>query len=770
MDIWDWIRQTERDLRDGGHARLARLIDVIPTYACDDAHDQLDAVMPEALALARDLDHGHLEVFLRHWNLQSRILHRMEARAYLPEAVSLLDFAHQPENVSCPQSVCVTQDLAIAYKQRDRVGYVAERLAVSEETLERIDASWSCFECIGLEQVSAMIDGGDPAGALARLDALCGLIEKVTTGPYLAHRLHRMDAQRVTALERLGRLDEAAALALERVAFKERSRHEDRHAIHSARLEAARVLALSGRGEEAMEVLPEPDALMDTPSHYKDLSDALVALEGLGLVENDWRLGARLGEMARRLGEQGVSREAVEIAWEHARLAIERGAGIIARRALALVAVTLLELRARHDLIADALPEVLERARALEASVEVPQTDEELDARIGEDPERDLDVLIATFAARPESDLAFHALASAYDALGFQDELLAHLRAGFADAPDGSRLMRLAGALSEAEGPAGVRAFTAGLVDGPWGALAYFARALYGGMAARDRIEGLEAAIEGEPGLSAARLLLAAAYREQGQWAEALGALESQLEVFGPDQPDVHWDRMTAATVLGRWDAVRDSARAIGFPLEEGEGPIEQEFGYCKLDLEPLRDGSEEVWAMRTGPTSARVVSLSRVGTPQHMGDVYAFDAQPLNPLDGPLAEGEHHAFVYPVAARVTEGGYGPTYSLDGPRPTAEQLAELTRALEERGALVSVRSSEAYTVHDARDDEEVPAVYIVFAFEGEADPSEVDATLTALAGQWARPMAWPALAAAGGGEAAAARHAALCERFGLSGD
>jgi len=84
MDIWRWVNDAEEELARSGRKRLAELIEVIPGYVVNHKHVQLDAVVPEALALAREAKNPWLEVFIRHWNLQSRILHRHEVKEFLP--------------------------------------------------------------------------------------------------------------------------------------------------------------------------------------------------------------------------------------------------------------------------------------------------------------------------------------------------------------------------------------------------------------------------------------------------------------------------------------------------------------------------------------------------------------------------------------------------------------------------------------------------------------------------------------------------------------
>src|SRR5690606_5894231 len=145
MDIWKWVNETYRELDEAGHERLGDLIWAIADATCDDRHQEVDAIYPEALALARQVESSWLELYFRHWYLQSRILHRYEVSAFLSEAVDLVDFAHQEANLACPQSRCASQNLACAYGYIDGPGYVEERLEVAKEALGRINARWPCW-------------------------------------------------------------------------------------------------------------------------------------------------------------------------------------------------------------------------------------------------------------------------------------------------------------------------------------------------------------------------------------------------------------------------------------------------------------------------------------------------------------------------------------------------------------------------------------------------------------------------------------------------
>ena len=58
------------------------------------------------------------------------------AVAWKAGAPLTIEFANRDETRECPQSVCVTQDLAGCYAKLDGPGYAQERLDVARETLE----------------------------------------------------------------------------------------------------------------------------------------------------------------------------------------------------------------------------------------------------------------------------------------------------------------------------------------------------------------------------------------------------------------------------------------------------------------------------------------------------------------------------------------------------------------------------------------------------------------------------------------------------------
>lgn len=373
MNIWAWVSQARARLAagDGRGQRLRELIDDLPTAAVNEAHERVDAMVPEALALARELDEPWLEVFIRHWSLQSRVLHRRRAGEELREAVALLDFASGPRTSGCPQSVCAVQDVAVCYAIRDGPGYVPERLAVARETLGRIDPSWACFDCINGEYVSALLDDQQPDQALAFIEAQRDVAaEHGELEPGFNSRLNR-----ARALRELGRPAEALR-ELETIKRPERYGSSRLMSHRQARLA---VLLQLGRGEEALALHPPLSAVIDTGAHLREWVDNLVSLIDAQLLPNGARAGYQLLQVQRRFEISDAYWDSARTALIAARLALDRGAREHARLYMNEAAPWLAKLR---------------RGRALETR---------------------RDALVAELAAPPESPLRETAPASAAD-------------------------------------------------------------------------------------------------------------------------------------------------------------------------------------------------------------------------------------------------------------------------------------------------------------------------------------------------------------------
>lgn len=764
MDVWRWVNELQNELTESGRPRLAELIERIPGYVVNHEHAQLDAIVPEALALAREAKSLWLEIFIRHWNLQSRILHRHEATAYLPEAVRLLELASRDEARECPQSVCVIQDLAGCYAELDGPGYAPERLAVARETLARIDAKWPCFTCISSEYAFGLIDDGDAAGALAFVDAQTEALVRVERGA----AAHNLADARIEALLRLSRLDEA--LAVTERAIESQADLND-HLTHA--LNAARVLARLGRCDDALRELPPFEQILPTPSLYERWAQATHALALAGAVPSDWKLEGRLFDLETRLADNGVIRTAIAIAHQRAELAIARDRLGTADHAAA--SIRALIPRLRRSLGADEALAKLEAtivsAREATGDARHPPGSAELAlAQLTSDPETDLEILAAGRARFPDEERLAIIQASARRAISRNAEAEAGLRAHLTAFPGAHGvLMTLGQSLLDQKRSVEARELAeASLLAEPKGEVAVGAHFLlataYQQEGERDEARPhLEAMLTLEPGNMRIELLLASLDRDAGRLDEALARLDRLVE--REPRPGNHdWDRMVTATLAGRWDAVRASAIRIGMKLQ-GEGPIDEAWGLCRIELrEP--DGEASIHhALRTGPVTARILDVARPRTPQHHGDEIVFEAAPRNAAP---EEGEaDHTYLYPAVATRKPGDYE-SFLLDGVHPGKEALDALRRDLTALGCVLAIQSdATTYVVTEAATGEAHPGLFAYLAAPAGCSRRELHELLTRHTSAAAKPLVWPGLAQALELEDELARQAAIIERFGL---
>jgi tetratricopeptide (TPR) repeat protein len=791
MDIWRWVHTAKRELRQAGHDRLATLMDDLPSLVCNDDHGRVEAVVPEAIALARAARQPWVEVFVRHWALQSRVLHRWEAQGHLAEAVALLEYANRDETRQCPQSVCVTQDLASCYACADGPRYVSERLAVAAETLARIDPTWPCFQCISDEYASALQDDERHQEVLEFLQAQTD--RAATAG---VEDVPRFVTTRVAALLALGRADEAWALMQDHEAEANggTSREVD------VELVRARVLAALGRADEAVAVLPSYDVVFETPSHYDDYLEAVVALVRAGRLPNDATLGVRLRRMLARAERNGARWLAARLAVAATQLAAERGAFAVAREGLVDVERIRGELGRPERVSLDALRQAV--ATAVEP--ELPASVDEVRMALSDDAEAGLERLVAARRRWPDDETLVVLHARALVACALEDRAEAVLR---------QAMLRDAAAPEHAPGPVVVELGRTLLGQGRHDALRELVAHAMQGEALRasglwllasscmkvDDVDGaaeyLEALLAIDPDIQLPRHRLASLELRRGRHAEALAHLDRLVLHAEPGELD--WDRMTAATIVGDWQAVRDSARRLGIELEglDGEGPLDASMGLCRLRFVEEDGTHSDYFAERRSPVCARVVQMAGPRRPEHFDDLVAFDAGPLNPrAEGRLedAEGrehdehtegrehdehdehdEHEAWIpiFPVVHVVSPGGFR-CWSIDGVHPGQDAWAALVDALEAMGGVVDVRSDEGYQHEDPeREGERLAGVYAYACMPKDLDPGELHARLGALTQGFAHPVVWPelceALPAGEAREQALRRVAEVTDRYAL---
>lgn len=758
MDIWAWLSPVCETLVERGEGRFVERLRSLSHYVCQDDHAVVDALVPELLAEAKRIDHPWLEVFIRHWDLQSRILRRGIVDGALDDAVRLLDLTAREECRDCPQSVCAVQDLACGYGFADGPGFAPERLEVTRETLERIDPSWPCFVCISAEQAKALRDAGRPEEALAFLEAQEAHAQST-----------HFDDERALCLLQLGRPQEALKLIDTPVA-----RNLGRHGDIERRLLQARTLAEAGRAKEALDRLPDlGDEVAPTPVFYPDWIRVAERLAGEDPgVPNDSVLDDRVAAMCSRLASQGALRLAFEAARARVRLALARGQKRTAEDALEQLEAVAGELKRPLD-----APEIVAAARAeVEAAPEptppsLAESPEAILAELPDDRERAWPVLVAASERWPASVEVAATLGQA--ARTPREGAIAIARAeaaARAGRGDDRVIVSTWGHLVWSFQPEQLDAWAeARHADGPEpGSTAEFVlgrRAEAEGRPEEARAH-YEAVLAHDPDARNTRRALAGLLSEQGELAAALDHLDDlDLRIENPEERRSNdWTRVVLATRLERWDRVRALATALELEFDAGEGPIREAWHEIRLRYAPpFAEATEVVSALRTGPVTAEVRTIAPPWEPMRYREEVVFDPAPVSVEE--QEDGESIA-TFPVV-EVTAKSRFFSFFVEGKRPEAAVLDRLETDLRGLGAGLARVSTDEWEIHDGSTDRSEPGFYWLVALPEDADLAAAHAALAAAAAEVDGVMAWRDLAERRGDAATIAAQTPIMERWAL---
>ena len=306
MDIWRWVNDIYIRLMDVGEDRLAYLLYELPNQVCDNNHESVDALVPEALALSKKTGNTWLEIFFRHWNLQSYLFHRCEPLNSIAEAVSLLEFSHREENRQCPQSICVVQDLVKCYALLDGPGYFSERIDVLKETFDRINSEWPCFICLTAEYVDALCDIGAFDEALSFLDkqdAELMFVDKKGAQDELCYDYAKV-------FFNLEQYDMAHEY-IKKSNFHNRNQKDLRE---ENIILSALILAKMNRFSESKKKLLKFDKIKKTDNHFLFWTKTKYELAIKNIIPFDSDLNSHFQYMVDKLSNNGVIREAINIA------------------------------------------------------------------------------------------------------------------------------------------------------------------------------------------------------------------------------------------------------------------------------------------------------------------------------------------------------------------------------------------------------------------------------------------------------------------------
>ncbi|MBH1665860.1 hypothetical protein I5U73_12140 [Stenotrophomonas maltophilia] len=768
MDIWNWVEKLQGDLRQAGQAQNAHLLNRLADDVSELQVDRVDALLPEARALGKALDNPWVDVYVGHWALRNRVGNRVEGESALGEAVALFERAHREDTLECPQSICVTQDLAACYGNIDGPGWVPERVEVCDETLARIDPSWACFQCLSCEKADALLDDDRGQEALDYLQAQADAIE--ACGKEVFDSFPEMQ---IKILLGLGRAEEALALIEKREAEVVASgEYEPANCTVPRRLSKAWALAQLGRDEEALQQMVPWSEL--TPNYWRLWANTAAALCRRDPARNTWDLGTRFNTIIEHFARVGSHRLLIEVAALSLELALQRGARWVAQRQLGLARAHLPPLR--QDRGASALGAALAaRVESLPevAPLPVPATEllAWLEAR-GEqnhsrDPEQEAQWLLQAHAQCPDDEPLADTAASALNACGAQAEARALLWDFVAAHPqhDGAAAYTLMRWLAEQGDDAGLRRLADVFRDSvpvfahwcevqrarrvsDWPALELAAKAL----------------LELSPGSHGARGTLARMYMDTGRFSDAQACYAQLIELL--EEPNAaHWDHMSAASAAHDWDAVRRSAAAIGMELSSTEGVVEEPWGWVIIRSEEEGEPME-YYARRSGPVTARIVENAPANRAQQVGDWVVFDAALVHPAPEDEEAREHFIPTYAQVHVLERGGFARSWLIDGAHPGEDAWNALVEAVEAQGWKIWAHSRPDYTVTDPEaEDGTLPGLLFTIAQPQDHAPLALHRFLQQATAGWAHPLCWLRLAEACDQDRQP--HLDVIERYGL---
>ena len=132
-----------------------------------------------------------------------------------------------------------------------------------------------------------------------------------------------------------------------------------------------------------------------------------------------------------------------------------------------------------------------------------------------------------------------------------------------------------------------------------------------------------------DPGLDAAWFDLGLIHKRAGDWEQSFDCNLRAAEILGEKKGEPAWWNLgIAATALHRWDTARRAWRAYGVDVPDGDGPIDADFGFGPVRINPSGDG-EVVWGQRIDPARIRLHSIPFPASGHRWDDIVLHDGVP---------------------------------------------------------------------------------------------------------------------------------------------
>ncbi len=750
MDIWKWVWEAIETANEQGDHRLAELISSVPGYVVDDEYHKADSSIPEGLNLARQNNNKWLEIFFRHWDLQSRVLQRNQVSGQLPEAIDLVDFCHQEDTRDCPQSICVIQDLAQCYEGIDCLGYAEDRLAVADETLARINPSWPCFDCIGSEYANALIDLSKPQEALDWIHASRQQAQRMgETSKSL------FDRTEVTALMALERWDEAYNCAKE---MQNTSAGET--FIRDQRNYLTITLAHLNRFGEALKQRLTFSEIKEGCSYFNDWSNGSVLLIEAGKLENNWEIDSQFDYMAEKLMQQGVNRYAIDISHRQAKLALLRKRPLTVKRCIERIQTLIPNLnkdlgasKNLQQLIAD-----FDNANSTQSAY-IFTSPQNIIESLDNDIELNLLKLSDGYKLFPEAEETVIELAQTLKKLHRTAEADAILSSFLSNFPKATRCLSYYGfsLLEQSQ----YDDFQALLGQQPptdasqeyilnW----HWLQAHFADKQQEKNIikEHLQTILSIAPDSYNTLKWLAQLCCELEDYQTSITLWNKVIDDYD-DEQQTHWDRMIPATLAQQWETVHESIAALGLDYSESGLQPGSAIDLCletiRLQIESGDGEKNNYLARRTGPVSARIIKISSpYEDEQHYGNEYVFYPSPHNQLDQTDDDGYHcdnegnYTLLFPVIKQTLNAGYKSFY-IDGFYPGDECWQAFEVAANNMQMAIEKRSDESYEL--CYEEKDYPAIYAFIAIPDHTSKTALLGLLQDHFSHLKLPLIWPEL-------------------------
>lgn len=753
MDIWAWVHEKENQLYEAGEHRLAEIIDMMPTHCCDDEHDAVDALYAEGIPLAQKAKEPWVEVFIRHWYLQSQVLTRNNAKGMLSEAIELLDLAHREEAKGCPQRICAVQDLANCYGTADGPGFAEERLAVSRETLAEINPSWPCFTCIGGEYIDALLDNGAYDEVLDECQRLRSeLVKHEGQEPETIDQMHNAQAR---ALIRLGRYDEALSLLTSMpVGFGDGSRGKRTYLL------ICMALAYLGKFDQIDEHMVPIADILKSQTYYNDWAEIQAQLVIAKQAIFDDGMARTLWAMSSDLIANGSYRCALNLLLILSDLAIKND--YLFNASLALEKLQTVILNLNKDCGAQGAFDRVNQ-QFLTAS-----KDNEVELFSNEQALLDYDFSSVDAYAQslklfvhenPDNIKAVSLFADILGDCKHKEKGLELIECVFQRCEADPEVSYAYGRflLKEYGRESLFEAFDSAMSesnneDPVQQNLQWLYAHAHQDVEPEKAIKYFENYLQSNPQHEGALFRLAWLNCDTENYDRSIEVWNSLIEL-DPDNENFQWDKLIPATLKQDWQSVRDCSGLIGIKLEGESGEVNQAMGSCRIRFDGDLGAGEVFYAHRTGPVSATIKSINQVYEEQRYGQELVFNPAPLNALDQKDGDGDacdsegYYNHLY-EAYRVTTAAPYLCYAIDGVHPGAERVEQLIAMVEERDFVFEQRSNENYLLgymDEAGEMQESPGFYAYVLIPPNADKLKLHSVFNQFNQALQHPLIWPKL-------------------------